>query len=142
MILILQTRHVFLRHPHLCSSSTSSATTSGGVKVPHLPSIVQLLTQAIALSQFKNTYCPETSIRIPFPSNTWPSSSGTKDLTPSSGTPNTSHLILHIKRPVLIFIFTPSFLSQLTPIIYILTHSLLSHLNAITSVSIENASPL
>jgi hypothetical protein len=49
-----------------------------------------------------------TSITIPFPSTTWPS--GTKDLTPSSGTPNTSpHLFLHIMGPVLIFILTPTY---------------------------------
>jgi len=52
---------------------------------------------------------PETSITIPFPSTTWPSS--TKYLSPSSSdTLNTSpHLFLHIMGPVLIFILTPTY---------------------------------
>jgi hypothetical protein len=65
----------------------------------HLSFLVFL---TLPLLEVQERVVPRTSITVPFPYATWPSSG----LTPSSGTPYTCHIILHYKGPVLIFILT------------------------------------
>ena len=82
----------------------------------HLSFLVFL---TLLLLEVQERVVPRTSITVPFPYATWPSSgltpsSGTpytlfhtiRGLTTSSGTPYTCHIILHYKGPVLIFILT------------------------------------